>query len=157
MREARPEPLDNTAMGLVHARMHYFTSVAMCSEWMFFRAPVPVTVTKRVPHRVSASADCGGASMTVHVFDFTPSLAILLANRLRKIVMSHAARLVPGRNESRWVTARKSVSCTKSSAPSIVPHNDNANFRRLGTFAKSSARMVRFNSMKSQILESIWI
>jgi hypothetical protein len=53
MREARPEPLDNTAMGFVHARMHYFTSVAMCSEWMLFTAPVPVTVTKCVPHRVS--------------------------------------------------------------------------------------------------------
>jgi hypothetical protein len=49
------------------------------------------------------------------------------------------------------MSARKSVSCTKSAAPSMVPLSDSANLPRLGAFAKSSARMAGFNSMKSQI------
>src|SRR6185312_8557724 len=47
------------------------------------------------------------------------------------MVNSHALRLVPSRNESRWFQALNRVSCTRSSARSRSPQSDTANARRL--------------------------
>src|SRR6202047_4971724 len=49
------------------------------------------------------------------------------------MVNSHADMLVPGSNELRFAQARSSVSCTRSSARSTLPHNEIAKARRLGT------------------------
>src|SRR6476620_2588123 len=47
------------------------------------------------------------------------------------MVNSHALRLVPSRNESRWFQALTRVSCTRSSARSRSPQSETANARRL--------------------------
>src|SRR4029079_9093993 len=47
------------------------------------------------------------------------------------MVNSHALRLVPSRNESRWFHALNRVSWTRSSARSRSPQSDTANARRL--------------------------
>src|SRR5277367_3507709 len=57
------------------------------------------------------------------------------------MVKSHAGILVPGSKESIWASARNSVSCTRSSARSILPHNEMANARRLGTVARTWSRI----------------
>src|SRR3984893_3942935 len=62
-------------------------------------------------------------------------------NRLRRMVNSQADMLVPGSNESMLVSARNSVSCTRSSARSILPQSDMANARKPGTAASMVSRM----------------
>src|SRR5277367_2679916 len=57
------------------------------------------------------------------------------------MVKSHAGILVPGSKESIWASARNSVSCTRSSARSILPHSEMANARRLGTVASTWSRI----------------
>src|SRR4029078_12848041 len=47
------------------------------------------------------------------------------------MVNSHALRLVPSRNESRWFQALNRVSCTRSSARSRSPQSETANARRV--------------------------
>src|SRR6185437_1626798 len=56
------------------------------------------------------------------------------------MVKSHALRLVPSLNESRWFHALNSVSCTRSSARSLSPHSDTANARRLPISATRESR-----------------
>src|SRR5512134_3751309 len=56
------------------------------------------------------------------------------------MVNSHALRLVPSLNESRWFQALNSVSCTRSSARSLSPQSDTANARRLPISATSCSR-----------------
>src|SRR5580693_2095035 len=48
--------------------------------------------------------------------------------------------LVPGSNESMLAMARSNVSCTRSSARSILPHSDIANARKLGTTPSIASR-----------------
>src|SRR6202043_2148074 len=70
-------------------------------------------------------------------------------NRLRRMVNSHAGMLVPGWNESMWESARNSVSCTRSSARSILPHNEMANARRLGTLESTWSRIAGSSFMRT--------
>src|ERR1044071_3533259 len=56
------------------------------------------------------------------------------------MVKSHALRLVPSLNESRWFHALNSVSCTRSSARSLSPHSDTANARKLPISATRESR-----------------
>src|SRR6202140_3898660 len=74
-------------------------------------------------------------------------------NRLRRMVNSHAGMLVPGSKESMWESARSSVSCTRSSARSILPHNEMANARRLGTVESTWSRIAG----SSFIATSLWL
>src|SRR5580704_16463363 len=69
------------------------------------------------------------------------------------MVNSHAGMLVPGSKESMCESARNSVSCTRSSARSILPHNEMANARRLGTVDSTWSRMVG----SSFIATSLWL
>src|SRR3984893_19228304 len=62
-------------------------------------------------------------------------------NRLRKIVNTQAGMLVPGWNESICASARSKVSCTRSSARSILPQSEMAKARRLGTVARTWSRI----------------
>src|ERR1700716_357401 len=61
-------------------------------------------------------------------------------NRLRRMVNSQADMLVPGVNESILLSARSSVSCTRSSARSILPQSDMAKARKAGTAASMLSR-----------------
>src|ERR1700738_2268668 len=61
-------------------------------------------------------------------------------NRLRRIVKSQADMFVPGSNELIFAIARSSVSCTRSSARSTLPHSDIANARKLGTTPSIASR-----------------
>jgi hypothetical protein len=61
-------------------------------------------------------------------------------NWLRKIVNSQARMLVPGWNWSIWVKARTIVSCTRSSARSLLAVSETANARSRGTVARISWR-----------------
>src|SRR5580704_10514393 len=65
------------------------------------------------------------------------------------MVNSHAGMLVPGWKESICASARNSVSCTRSSARSILPHNEMANARRLGTVARTWSRIAGSSFMLS--------
>src|SRR5215510_11773713 len=56
------------------------------------------------------------------------------------MVKSHALRLVPSLNESRWFQALNRVSCTRSSARSLSPHSDTPKARRLPISATSESR-----------------
>src|SRR5208337_1731524 len=58
---------------------------------------------------------------------------------LRRMVNSHARRLVPGWNLSDLLHALKSVSCTRSSASDADPDREMANARRLPISATSSS------------------
>src|SRR5580698_1787040 len=69
------------------------------------------------------------------------------------MVNSHAGMLVPGSKESICESARNSVSCTRSSARSILPHNDMANARRLGTVESTWSRIAG----SSFIATSLWL
>src|ERR1700716_338355 len=61
-------------------------------------------------------------------------------NRLRRMVNSQADMLVPGANESILLSARRSVSCTRSSARSSLPQSDMAKARNPGTAASMASR-----------------
>src|ERR1700681_2189835 len=61
-------------------------------------------------------------------------------NRLRRMVNNQADMFVPGSNESMLLSARSSVSCTRSSARSIFPQSDMAKARRPGTAASMVSR-----------------
>src|ERR1700689_3703259 len=65
------------------------------------------------------------------------------------MVNSHAGMLVPGSNESMCANARSNVSCTKSSARSILPHSEIANARRLGTVVSTWSRMPGSSFMRT--------
>src|ERR1700689_4251020 len=65
------------------------------------------------------------------------------------MVNSHAGMLVPGSNESMCANARSNVSCTKSSARSILPHSEIANARRLGTVVSTWSRMAGSSFMRT--------
>src|SRR4030042_128372 len=56
------------------------------------------------------------------------------------MVNSHALRLVPSLNESRWFHAWNRVSCTRSSARSLSPHSDTPNARKLPISATRASR-----------------
>src|SRR5262245_11011806 len=62
-------------------------------------------------------------------------------NRLRRIVNSQAAILVPGWNESILARARSTVSWTRSSARSTLPHSEMANARRFGIEPSTASRV----------------
>src|SRR5438105_3936499 len=51
------------------------------------------------------------------------------------MVMSQACKLLPGSNRRQFVSARNSVSCTRSSARSTLRESDNANARSRGIVA----------------------
>src|SRR6202040_2948957 len=70
-----------------------------------------------------------------------------------RMVNSHAGMLVPGSKESMWESARSNVSCTRSSARSILPHNEMANARRLGTLDSTWSRIAG----SSFIATSLWL
>src|ERR1700722_8625134 len=55
------------------------------------------------------------------------------------MVYNHAIMLDPGWNEPMFAHALTSVSCTRSSAREVRPHNDIANARRLGSAARRSS------------------
>src|SRR3954451_15569631 len=61
-------------------------------------------------------------------------------NRLRRIVNSHAFRLVPRSKRSMLASARTSVSWTRSSARSKLPVNEIAKARNDGTAASMASR-----------------
>src|ERR1700730_17520548 len=61
-------------------------------------------------------------------------------NRLRRMVSSQAHMFVPGWNELMLPMARRSVSCTRSSARSTLPQSEIANARKLGTAASMASR-----------------
>src|SRR5579862_5692403 len=69
------------------------------------------------------------------------------------MVNSHAGMLVPGSKESMCESARNNVSCTRSSARSILPHNEMANARRLGTVDSTWSRIAG----SSFIATSLWL
>src|SRR5437764_12780122 len=56
------------------------------------------------------------------------------------MVNSQAGMLEPGSKELILASARSSVSCTRSSARSTLPHNEMANARKLGTAARTASR-----------------
>ena len=65
-----------------------------------------------------------------------------------RVRVSHAGMLVPGSKLSIWASARSSVSCTKSSARSILPHSEMAKARRLGTVARTWSRIAGSSFMR---------
>src|SRR6476646_8577918 len=56
------------------------------------------------------------------------------------MVISQADMFVPGWNELMLAMARRSVSCTRSSARSTLPLSEIANARKLGTAASMTSR-----------------
>src|SRR5579871_494652 len=83
---------------------------------------------------------------TANISSFEPGtnmpawLFTILRNQFRRMVNSHTGMFVPGSNELMLAVARRSVSCTRSSARSRLPHNDIANARKLGTTASMASR-----------------
>src|SRR5437899_302983 len=69
-----------------------------------------------------------------------PDLGLAGERRQLTMVISQADMCDPGWNESMLVTARRSVSCTRSSARSTLPLSEIANARKLGTAASMASR-----------------
>jgi hypothetical protein len=76
----------------------------------------------------------------VGVFDLTTPLAVFRAEQVAEDGESQADMCDPGWNELMLAMARKSVSCTRSSARSTLPLSEIANARKPGTAASMASR-----------------
>ncbi len=76
----------------------------------------------------------------VGVFDLTTPLAASRAEQVAEDGESQADMCDPGWNELMLAMARRSVSCTRSSARSTLPLSEIANARKLGTAASMASR-----------------
>lgn len=92
---------------------------------------------------ICLTGKCAGVS-SVHIFHFSRALSALAIVPVSQNDGSHAAILVPGRNLSRFASARTYVSCTRSFARSALPHSDRANARKAGAAANMELRGEEF-------------